>query len=115
MMFAVTTSFAMLSLSACGDDDDAPDGGMTNAGRAAVAVDLGLPSGTKWADRNVGASSKTDVGEYFAWGEIATKSDFSWDTYKYGKASDELTKYCTDSEYGKDCFTDNKSELDLNN
>ena len=33
------------------------------------AVDLGLPSGTLWADRNLGASSETEAGLYFAWGE----------------------------------------------
>ena len=33
------------------------------------AVDLGLPSGVKWADRNIGATSPEDVGLYFAWGE----------------------------------------------
>ena len=34
-----------------------------------VAVDLGLPSGTLWADRNIGATSPEDDGLYFAWGE----------------------------------------------
>lgn len=33
------------------------------------AVDLGLPSGLKWADRNVGASSPEDFGSYFQWGD----------------------------------------------
>lgn len=32
-------------------------------------VDLGLPSGLLWADRNVGAKSVDDYGTYFAWGE----------------------------------------------
>lgn len=32
------------------------------------AVDLGLPSGTKWARFNIGATSETDYGDYFAWG-----------------------------------------------
>jgi hypothetical protein len=32
-------------------------------------VDLGLPSGILWADRNVGATSPEDQGLYFAWGE----------------------------------------------
>lgn len=36
----------------------------------AVAVDLGLPSGTKWANMNVGAEKPEDYGLYFAWGEI---------------------------------------------
>ena len=34
----------------------------------AEAIDLGLPSGTKWADRNVGASAPEDTGLYFSWG-----------------------------------------------
>lgn len=33
-----------------------------------VAVDLGLPSGTKWADRNIGASKPEETGLYFSWG-----------------------------------------------
>lgn len=34
-----------------------------------VMVDLGLPSGLKWADRNVGAASPEDAGLYFQWGD----------------------------------------------
>ena len=30
--------------------------------------DLGLPSGTIWMTKNVGAKSETDYGKYFAWG-----------------------------------------------
>ena len=41
---------------------------------AQTYVDLGLPSGTLWADRNVGAASPEDYGDYFAWGETTTKS-----------------------------------------
>ena len=47
------------------------------------AVDLGLPSGTLWADRNIGAGSPEDYGNYFAWGETSPKSVYSWNTYKY--------------------------------
>ena len=40
------------------------------------AVDLGLPSGTKWANMNVGASSESDNGILFIWGDITgTKID----------------------------------------
>lgn len=35
-----------------------------------VAVDLGLPSGTKWADRNVGAKSPEEPGLFFIWGNV---------------------------------------------
>ena len=55
-------------------------------------VDLGLPSGLKWAMCNVGANVSTDFGDYFAWGEVEPKKDYSWDTYKYVK-KDRLTKY----------------------
>ena len=46
-------------------------------------VDLGLPSGTLWADRNVGASSPSDYGGYYAWGETSTKNDYGWITYAH--------------------------------
>lgn len=39
-------------------------------------VDLGLPSGVKWATCNVGASSPSEYGDYFAWGETTVKSDY---------------------------------------
>ena len=45
------------------------------------AVDLGLS--VYWADRNVGASSPSDYGGYYAWGETSTKSDYSWSSYQY--------------------------------
>ena len=34
-------------------------------------IDLGLPSGTKWACCNVGASKPEDYGGYYTWGQIA--------------------------------------------
>lgn len=40
-------------------------------------VDLGLPSGTLWATCNIGASSPTDLGEQYAWGEIQPKSVYT--------------------------------------
>jgi len=46
-------------------------------------IDLGLPSGTKWACCNVGASKPEDYGGYYAWGETQTKSDYSMSTYIY--------------------------------
>ena len=36
-------------------------------------VDLGLPSGLKWATCNVGASSPEDIGKYFIWGEVGSR------------------------------------------
>ena len=74
------------------------------------AIDLGLPSGTKWANMNVGASSPEDYGGYYAWGEIEEKSNYDWSTYKWCNGSyDTLTKYCRSSSYGT---VDNKTVLD---
>ena len=45
-------------------------------------VDLGLPSGLKWATCNVGAEKPTDYGDYFAWGEISTKDTYTVENSK---------------------------------
>ncbi len=48
-------------------------------------VDLGLPSGLKWATCNVGATAPEKFGNYYAWGEITTKSEYTEEnsvTYK---------------------------------
>lgn len=57
------------------------------------AVDLGLS--VKWASFNIGASAPEEYGDYFAWGETETKSNYSWSTYKWANgAYNKLTKYC---------------------
>lgn len=43
-------------------------------------IDMGLPSGTLWADRNIGADAPEDYGEYFRWGET---TPFMEDSYNY--------------------------------
>ena len=74
-------------------------------------VDLGLPSGLLWASLNIGAESLTDYGDYYAWGEVETKTNFTWACYKWCNGSAEtLTKYCTNSAYGS---VDNKTKLGL--
>ena len=50
-------------------------------------VDLGLPSGTLWAKWNLGATSETDYGDYYAWGEIETKNTYTKNNYKFGSSS----------------------------
>jgi hypothetical protein len=60
---------------------------------------------------NVGASSPEDYGDYFAWGEITTKSTYNWSTYKWCKGSDDtMTKYCASPSYGT---VDNKTTLEF--
>ena len=44
-------------------------------------VDLGLPSGIKWAGWNVGASAPEEYGGYFAWGETSEKSVYDNKSY----------------------------------
>ena len=80
-------------------------------------VDLGLPSGLKWATMNVGATKPEDYGEYFAWGETEPKSNYYWSTYKWCDGEyNKPTKYCTDSSTSYWNSTepmDNKTTLDL--
>ena len=49
-------------------------------------IDLGLPSGTKWACCNVGASTPEAPGRFYAWGHIYVNNPFlyNWDMYNYG-------------------------------
>lgn len=76
------------------------------------AIDLGLPSGLKWASFNVGATKVEDYGDYFAWGETEPKADYSWATYKFELGTDNngpFSKYVNKSSYGT---VDNKTVLD---
>lgn len=83
-------------------------------------IDLGLPSGTLWADRNIGASNIYDYGKLFQWGDTTPydvpqhtgnsvnggQKAFSWNDYKWNPSADgsTFTKYNN---------TDRKSTLDL--
>ena len=91
------------------------------------AIDLGLPSGLKWASFNLGASKPEEFGDYYAWGET---EPYYWSleplTWKEDKESGydlssyqwcmgtfySMTKYCANSEYGYNGFSDNKTFLD---
>ena len=78
-------------------------------------VDLGLPSGTMWATCNVGAESPDQYGDYFAWGETTPKDIYNWSTYKYCKGDyNLLTKYCSQSDFGFNAFTDDLVTLQPN-
>ena len=82
--------FSLLIMGGCSNDDE-PKGSMDNEQTtipntiSPQAVDLGLPSGTKWCDRNVGASSPEDNGGYFAWGETVEKKEYNLKNYPYFK------------------------------
>ncbi|MBO6082915.1 MAG: hypothetical protein J6P46_07825, partial [Bacteroidales bacterium] len=93
------------------------------------AIDLGLPSGLKWATFNLGATKPEEYGDYYAWGETepyystldpliwkeGKESGYTWSSYKWCIGDSNplmLIKYCTDTSFGYDGFTDGKTVLD---
>ena len=85
------------------------------------AVDLGLPSGLKWASCNVGATRPDEYGAYFSWGETEPKTDYSRSAYKFWVSEDssgtvQFNKYCPSSMikfWGGSGSPDNKIVLEL--
>ena len=89
-------------------------------------VDLGLPSGLKWATCNVGASKPEEYGDYFAWGDTVPyyssqdpltwrekKTGYNWASYTWCEGLYKtMTKYCNNGTYGYNGFTDSKTTLD---
>ena len=71
-------------------------------------VDLGLPSGLKWADCNVGAHFADDYGFYCQWGCVDEIVKEGWAIYCHGQKN-ALTKYCTNASYG---IVDNLTTLE---
>ena len=59
-------------------------------------IDLGLPSGTKWACCNVGASAPEQYGNYYAWGETSPKSVYNWSTCQYGSSWNNVVNIGSD-------------------
>lgn len=72
-------------------------------------VDLGLPSGLKWATCNVGANAPEESGDFFAWGETEAYNEGTYKWYMYYGSKQKITKYCTDSQKGT---VDNKTILE---
>lgn len=64
------------------------------------AIDLGLTSGTLWANMNVGALTSHSSGNYYAWAETFTKESYIDDTYSFyeGGKSTKCTKYNSSDE-----------------
>lgn len=116
-MKKIFASLVALSLFACTNDDNSivPD---NRAPAGAIAVDMGFPSGTKWANMNLGAETPEGEGCYYVWGETTAFTDadlewrvFNFTTYKWANGDPYgLTKYCYEEEFG---IVDDKWELDL--
>ena len=78
-------------------------------------VDLGLPSGSLWAQKNLGATAPEEAGDYFQWGETITRDRCEWESYPYAAFNGDLDiipllKYNNNPIYGE---VDNKMILDL--
>ena len=83
-------------------------------------IDLGIS--VNWAQYNAGVDPKnlstaeSWYGDFYAWGETETKSDYSWTTYKYANGdSNKLTKYCPIDKpeyWNGEGDPDNKTVLD---
>ena len=115
-------NMSMVIMISCAKDQNSGgngNGGGNNSGGGGngtnndhTYVDLGLPSGTLWATCNVGAISSEGYGDYFAWGEVETKENYVWNTYKYSNGEyNRLTKYCACSELGDNGFVDDLTVL----
>ena len=117
----------MLAGCCCHDDDNDTDPVPVDPYNGHEYVDLGLPSGLKWATCNVGATKPEEYGDYFAWGDTVPyyssqdpltwkegkSAGYVWSTYTWCKGSfNTLTKYCSKSAYGYNGFQDDKTTLD---
>lgn len=89
---------ALLSLNCC----NRLDNGKGGSGGNPEAVDLGLS--VKWGSCNVDASRPWELGGFYAWGEIETKEEYDWSTYKWCIAKNgywtKNTKYFSTEEDG---------------
>ena len=80
-------------------------------------VDLGLPSGTRWATCNVGATTPSQPGGLYAWGETSTKSSYTESNSKYhnkemGDISGNATYDVAAAKWGKGWRMPTKAEFD---
>ena len=108
-----------------GGDEGGSSSSTTGTENGYEWVDLGLPSGLRWATCNVGATKPEEYGNYYAWGEVEPKSTYSWSTYKWmttGMSSwSDINKYTSADnqtssvwyDYYGNFIGDNKTVLDL--
>ena len=76
------------------------------------AVNLGLS--VFWASCNLGSDDPTGYGDFYAWGEVESKKDYTWETYRFWTSGDSepnlvVTKYNSIESHGA---VDSKVALD---
>ena len=103
LSFPLFLTFVSLTLVSCGDDDDS-EGSSPKKEKSYLKcpdenhphlIDLGLPSGTKWACCNVGAKEPLQWGDYYAWGETHVKDIYLPESYTYERKFIGMTIYGT--------------------
>ena len=80
-------------------------------------VDLGLPSGLKWATCNVGAKFPEEYGDYFAWGEVNPKEKYTIENSftnikETTDISGNIKHDAATAKWGKSWRTPTKDEVD---
>lgn len=111
--FAAAMALAMITFTSCSKEEN--DSIENEQNSIEEWVDLDLPSGLLWCSHNVGAKYPENYGNYYAWGETTAKDRYSWSTYRYVNNDNnqmELTKYCNNSYYGHNDFTDDLNVLE---
>lgn len=102
-LFYIYFAIIMALASSCNKEKQPDNGSESNYGvdgksPLPEAIDIGtVVNGKKvfWASFNLGANKIWEYGDYYSWGEILSKLDYSWATYIYAnQAEDKLTKYC---------------------
>ncbi len=120
LLLAIVSVVVMIAMSGCKKNEEEPELATTGELNGHAWVDLGLPSGTKWATCNVGATTPEGYGNYYAWGETTTKETYNGSTYKYGNGPEGLIKYCPETTlttdwgmtFGRDGYTDTLTTLE---
>ena len=101
---ALLTVAMVLGLASCEDDFGPEHDRGNNGGGGTITgtinghdyVDLGLPSGTKWATCNIGANAPEGYGNYYAWGETTTKSSYTeGNSRTYGVSMNDISGNAT--------------------
>ena len=119
----VITMIVSVSMLSCNPQDEDDDKNIDEISKATGEingygyVDLGLPSGTKWATCNIGALSYEDYGNYYAWGEIETKTEYTEEnSLTWGVNMTDISgnaKYdVARAEWGNSWRLPNKTELE---